>query len=102
MNSFQVSDLLSFDKVIAPRVMKLVYFVGLIGVAVGGIAAFLGGLAAMALSFTTGLGTMILAVIGTALGALVWRVMCELWMLGFNIYDRLGEIRDRLESTPRV
>ena len=45
---------------------------------------------------------MALAVIGTALGALVWRVVCELWMLGFNIYDRLGEIRDRLGSAPRV
>jgi len=96
MSAFQVSDLLSFDKLIATKVMKFVYFVGLIGIALAGIVTFLGSFAAMRLSFVTGLGTMMLAVIGTALGVLLWRVMCELWLLGFNIYDRLGEIRDRV------
>jgi hypothetical protein len=98
MSGFQASDLLSFDKLIATKVMKFVYFVGLLGIALFGLVTVFGSLAAMRMSFSTGLGTMLLAVVGTALGLLVWRVMCELWLLGFNMYDRLGEIRDRLDA----
>lgn len=95
MSAFQVNDLLSFDKLIATRVMKLVYAIGMVGIALMGVVTFLGSFSAMRQSFATGVGTMLLAVVGTALGVLLWRVMCELWLLGFNIYDRLGEIRDR-------
>lgn len=98
MSAFQISDLLSFDKVIAPKVMKFVYFVGLIAIALAGVVTFLGSFGAMRLSLAGGLGTMIIAVLGTALAVLLWRVMCELWLLGFNIYERLGEIRDRVSA----
>ncbi len=101
MSAFQVGDLLSFDKLIATKVMKFVYFVGLVCIGFGGIITFLGSFGAMRLSLVTGLGTMVVAIIGTALAVLLWRVMCELWLLGFNIYDRLGEIRDRT-SPPAV
>ena len=96
MNGFQASDLLSFDKMIATKVMKFVYFVGLLCIALSDLVTFVGSFAAMRLSVATGFGTMVLAVIGTALAVLIWRVMCELWLLGFNMYDRLGEIRDRV------
>ena len=34
--------------------------------------------------------------IALAFGALVWRIVIEIYMVIFSINDRLGEIRDRL------
>lgn len=96
MSAFRVSDLLSFEKVIATKVMKLVYLIGMIGIAIAGVVAFLGSFGAMQLSSGAGLLTMLLSVVGTALALLIWRVVCELWILGFKIYERLAEIRDNV------
>jgi hypothetical protein len=43
-----------------------------------------------------GLGTIIVALIAAVVGVLGWRFLCELWLLAFLIYGRMGEIRDRL------
>ncbi len=95
MGGFQVNDLWSFDKMIATRLMKLLYFAGLIGIVGFGLVSFLGSFAVIRYNLSAGVGTMLVAAVATALGVLVWRVICELWLLGFNIYERLGEIRDR-------
>ena len=97
MGSFDLKDLLTFDKMIATKVLKLIYLVGLVGIVGFGIVSFVGSFRVMGYSFSGGLGTMFIALVGTALGVLVWRVTCELWLLGFNIFDRLGEIRDRIK-----
>ena len=95
MGGFELTDLLHFEKMVATRVMKFLYFVGLIGIIGFGLFSFIGSFAVLRYNAAAGLGTMLIATIGTALGVLIWRVVCELWLLGFNIFDRLGEIRDR-------
>lgn len=97
MGGFDVKDLLTFDKMIATKVMKLIYFVGLVGIVGFGLVSFVGSFRMMSYNFSTGLGATFIALVATALGVLVWRVTCELWLLGFNIFDRLGEIRDRVK-----
>lgn len=57
----------------------------------------LGGLTALRYSFVGGLGTLLIAGLGGAIAVLLWRVMCELLMVIFGIYDRRGLIREQLE-----
>jgi hypothetical protein len=36
-----------------------------------------------------------MALIGGVLGLLVWRVVCEVWIVMFSINDRLGQLVER-------
>ena len=93
---FAVNDLLNFEKLIAPTIIKIVYFIGLALIALGVAFSVFGGLAMMSYSFATGLGSVVVAVLGGALGVLMWRILMEVYITFFGIYDRLGEVRDRL------
>lgn len=90
-----LNDFLSFDKYIFPRIVRLVYFVGLFFVALGALAGVLGGLAMLFADFGAGLLAIVIALVGAALGALVWRLVVELWLVIFSINDNLKAIRDR-------
>ncbi|MGQ0765947.1 MAG: DUF4282 domain-containing protein [Gemmatimonadota bacterium] len=96
MTGFRLADLLNFEKTLALSLLKLVYFLGLAGIAIGAIIAIFGALATFRFSASTGLGSLLLAVGGACIGVLVWRVVCEMWMVVFGIHARLGEIRDQL------
>lgn len=96
--SFSVSDLTSFEKLIAPKILKIVYWLGLIGIGVMALITLLGALKAMEYSFATGLGTMLLAIIGFGFGILMWRVLIEIYTVFFGIYERLGDIREGLDK----
>lgn len=90
-----VAKLLSFDSMIGGSLIKIIYFVGLGLIALGAVAGTLSGLSLMAFSFATGLGTILLVLIGSGFGVLVWRFSCELWILLFRMHDLLVEIRDK-------
>jgi hypothetical protein len=86
---------LSFDRLIGPRLVKIVYYFGaaMIVLALGGallsaIFALAGG------NFSTGLMQLIAAPAVGAVGLVYWRFLCELFMLAFLAYERLGEVRD--------
>lgn len=88
--------MLGFEHLIGATLIKIVYWLGLIGIAL----YILFGLAAASQMSRYG-GSMgglgLLAVLlGGAFALLFWRFMCELWMVVFKIHDRLGDIRDRL------
>ena len=85
---------LSFDKLIGTKLIKILYFLGLIGIVLGGIAGIFGGLAGMRMSFIGGLGAAIGAVIVTALGIVFWRFLCELYMLFFRMSDDLRDMKN--------
>ena len=42
--------------------------------------------------------TLVIAPLAAAVAVLYWRFVCELFLLAFNTYERLGEIRDRLPA----
>ena len=98
--NFTLSDLTSFDKLIAPKVLKIVYWLGLAGIGVMALISLIGALAMMQYSASTALGTMLLSLIGLAFGVLFWRIMIEVYMVFFGIYERLGEIKDGLANKP--
>lgn len=96
--NFSIADLASFEKLVAPKVLKVIYWLGLIGIALGCLISFVGGLGVMQYSFATGLGTMLLSVIMFAFGVLLWRVVIEMYTVFFGIYERLGDIRNSLNK----
>jgi hypothetical protein len=94
-NTF-IQGLLTFDKMIGSTLVKIVYYIGLAGIALGVVVAILGALQMMSYSAAGALGTILAALIGGAAAVLMWRFVSELWLLAFMIYARMGEIRDRL------
>ena len=96
--SFSISDLGSFEKLVAPKLLKIVYWVGLVGIAILTLTSFMGGLGLMSFDAATGVGTMLLALLGGMFGVLFWRVLIEIYQVFFGIYDRLGDIRDGLSK----
>lgn len=95
---FSFGDFFKFDKMIAPMVLKVVYWIGLVGIAIYMLVVIVGGLGMMSFSVGTGLGMILGAFVGGAIGFLFWRVVIELYMTIFGIHDRLGEIRDSLKK----
>lgn len=94
MDKFQLSDLLSFEKVIAPTVIKIVYYIGLVGI---GLALLFGVFTAFG-DYGGGITQVLTSIVGCAFGALMLRIAMELYIAIFGMYDRLGEIRDLLKK----
>jgi len=85
---------LSFDKLIGTKLIKILYYLGLVGIVLGGIVSLFGGLAAMRVSFMGGLGAMIGAILVTIIGIAFWRFLCEIYMLFFRMSDDLRDIKN--------
>ena len=97
-SKFAISDLGNFEKLVAPKVLKIVYWLGLVGITLFAWISFVGALGVMSYDMATGLGTMLLALIGFAFGVLLWRVVIEMYTVFFGIYERLGDIRESLKK----
>ncbi|MBI1251583.1 MAG: DUF4282 domain-containing protein [Alphaproteobacteria bacterium] len=89
-----------FEKLIGPLLVKIMYYFGF-GVIV------LATLWAMAQTFSdfrfNALSALARLFVTPIVGALVivfWRFICEMSILAFSVYERLGEIRDRLGAAP--
>ena len=85
----------SFQKLITPRFVKVIYVFGLLALTVGGIAlAIWAGLGLRSATPDTRMGAYYIAMgIGIVIvGNLVWRVLCEIWIVLFNIHNLLGSI----------
>ncbi len=96
MNGFEIGDLFKFDKMVAPTVLRIVYWLGLIGIVLWALFALFAAVSMMSYNASSGLGMLLLAVVGLLFGTLMWRIVIEIYMVVFSINDRLGEIRDRL------
>ena len=85
----------SFQKLITPRFVKFIYVVGLLSLISGGIGlASWAGLGLRSATMPTRMGVYYIA-IGAAVaivGNLIWRVLCEIWIVLFNIHNLLGSI----------
>jgi hypothetical protein len=93
----------SFQKLITPRFVKFMYVVGLLAMTAGGIAlAIWGGLGLRSATLPTRMGVYYIAIgAGAAIiGNLVWRVLCEIWIVLFNIHNLLGVIATESRHLP--
>lgn len=76
-----MQDYLSFRKMVTPAFIQIIFWIGVVVIIVGGLFA-------MDQSIPAGL-------FGILVGLLVWRIYCELMLILFKIYERLGEILEK-------
>jgi hypothetical protein len=87
-SGMKLADFLNFEKFLAPVLIKIIYWVGLVLLFLSFLASF-GAYGAMGLG--GGLGFLV-SIVGLVLAALAWRVLCEIWIVIFSINDRLGNL----------
>jgi len=92
-----VQRFLSFDQLLGPALVRIVYYVAAAGIVLmAGVWMFMGLMAVVAGNFGSGLVLLLGAPTVGAVALVYWRFLCELFMLAFLAYERMGEIRDRL------
>jgi len=91
-----VGRFLTFDKLIATGLIKVFYWIGMAAIALSTLIAILGAFAAFGQSFAAGLGMLIMAPIGGVIAVIFWRFICEVYIVIFGMYDRLGAIQEAL------
>lgn len=86
---------LGFDRLMGPALVRLVYY---FGAAVILVMAGVNMILALMAIITGNIGSGAMQMIATpAVGAVAfiyWRFLCELFMVAFLAYERLGEVRD--------
>jgi len=85
-----MSDFLSFDTFITPKIIRVVFALGLLLIALGTLVRVLFGI--WSLSIFSG---VILPLIAMCALALLWRIYCELILVFFDMRDKLKEIAER-------
>ena len=97
-----MSAYFSFERMITPSFVKVVYFLGFLALTAGGIGLMVW--AGMQLNDATIdrlLGWRYVALGATALvvGNIIWRVLCELWVVLFGIHGELLGLRYAMQPT---
>jgi len=85
---------LTFDKLIGTKLIKILYYLGLIGILLSGLFGVFGGIMSLGSSFIGGLGAIIAALLVTIIGIAFWRFLCEIYMLFFRMSDDLRDIKN--------
>ena len=80
----QFRSFLSFDIMITPMIMKVLYVIGSIGIII----------AMLFTMFSGSVAGFFLGLLGGILGLVFYRVLCEQMLLFFTINSKLGDIRD--------
>ena len=82
-----MSEFLSFDTFITPRIIRIVFVLGLLLIALAALIRVIYGIWQLSI-----FGGIILPLIGACVGALVLRIYCELILVFFDMRDKLAEI----------
>ena len=94
----------NFERMITPVIIKILFWIGIIASAVGGIAVFIGGLTSgfSGRTFPAAIFSILLGLLGGiltfALGALITRIYSELLIIIFRINETLTDIKILLEK----
>lgn len=86
-----VTRFLSFDKLMGASLVKVVYYLGMIGIACGVVMMTFTGFALN--GFMGGIGALIAGVIGGLIGICFLRFACELYIVLFRIGDDIAAMR---------
>ena len=85
-----MSEFLSFDTFIAPRIIRIVFVLGLLLIALGTLIRVVYGIWQLSI-----FGGIILPLIGAGIGALLLRIYCELILVFFDMRDKLQTLANR-------
>jgi hypothetical protein len=100
----EVTDFFKFDKFVAPILIKILYWIGIVLIVLstlGGIVGlryFESGMSAEYAAYT--LGHALIILLSGALFLLLLRVVCELWLAIFKINDRVGMLVGQEKKEP--
>lgn len=83
-----------FQNMVSTSIIKFLYALGTIGITITGILLMLG----IVLAEAQGGGNIFLGFTIVILGNLLWRILCEAWILLFSIHDLLGTIVDDITN----
>ena len=89
----------SFDRMITPAFVKVIYFLGFVALTAAGVGfAVWAGMRLNDATIARSLGWRYVAIgVGAVVvGNIVWRVFCELWVVLFGIHAELTSVRHGL------
>ena len=87
----------SFEQLISTSLIKILYWAGIIGIV---LFTLIGMFSGFALEFDAGVTILFTSLIWGAFAILFWRVMCEIYIVLFRMYDRLGNIQKAVGGGP--
>jgi hypothetical protein len=90
----------SFDKLIGTVIVKILYWLGLIGIGIAVLLAMFQQFGMMQYDFTGAVGGLVLAPIAGLIAVVFWRLMCELYISIFKIANDLHDIKASKNLTP--
>lgn len=92
-----VQRFFGFDRLLGPVLVKIVYYVGAAGIVmIAGVGLLTGILALAGGNLGQALMQIVAVPVVGAVGLVYWRFLCELFMLAFLAYERLGQVRDAI------
>ncbi|MBL8530808.1 MAG: DUF4282 domain-containing protein [Hyphomonadaceae bacterium] len=92
-----------FDRLIGPVLVRIVYYFGAaVIICVGLFGLFLALMSLLTGNIGGGLMQLIATPAVAAVGLVYWRFLCELFMLAFLAFERLGEVRDLMRIAAGV
>jgi hypothetical protein len=99
-DEMKLKSFLNFDRMITPVIIKILFYVFLIGALIGGVVVFFGGIvsAFSEKNAMLALGGLIGGPLVALFGALVARIYCELLILAFQINENLTTIKESLNK----
>ena len=94
-----LGKLTNFDKLIGERLIKILYFIGLVIIAIGFLFGIIAAVALLGQGFGAFLVQLILTPVFTLLAVLFWRFTCELYILFFSMHNKLTKLTEIAERT---
>ena len=90
----------SFERMVTPVIIKVLFWIGLIASIISGLVIFFGGIFSgfSNSEFMTILGGLVGGPLAAILGILVVRIYCELLILFFRINETLTDIKKLLSE----
>ena len=85
---------MSFDKLMGTSLIKILYWLGILGIALFALIGVISGFGAMKYSIANGLGAIIIALVSAVISLVFWRFMCEIYLLFFRMSDDIRDIKN--------
>ena len=82
----------SFRKMVSPIILKVIYVMGIIAIVIAGVIQMILGIQTEAIILVLG------APFGIVIVNILWRVVCEAFILPFSIHEILGSIEKELKK----